>query len=210
MIIATIASIIWFQWVAAIFVLALLFVLWFFRDPERTTEAPENVLVSPADGKVVEIAEANEPDHIGGAAHKVAIFMSVFDVHVNRAPCGATVEWVRHESGKFLNALGPQASIENERTLVALRSGEKPVLLKLVAGLIARRIVCEAKEGDRLTRGQVFGMIKFGSRTELILPKRTGLLIAVQVGDKVRAGSDVLARVTEVMAGKGKTRGASD
>jgi phosphatidylserine decarboxylase len=186
------ASIVLFPWAAAIFALALLFVLWFFRDPERTTEAPEDALVSPADGKVVEIAEANEPDHIGGPARTIAIFMSVFDVHVNRAPCRATVEWVRHESGKFLNALGPQASMANERTLVALRREEKPVLLKLVAGLIARRIVCPLQPGDSLARGQRLGMIKFGSRVELFVARDERFEVAVKLGQHVKAGETAI------------------
>ena len=99
----------------------LLFTLWFFRDPERRSDAPPEALLSPADGKVVEIGAAEEPEFVGGPAHKIAIFMSVFDVHVNRSPCDASVEWTRHEDGKFLNAMGPQASVENERVLVALR-----------------------------------------------------------------------------------------
>ena len=155
---ASVLSAIYLPWISPVFVLALLFTLWFFRDPERHSAAPPEALLSPADGKVVEIGAAEEPEFVGGPAHKIAIFMSVFDVHVNRSPCEASVEWTRHQDGKFLNAMGAQASVENERVLVALRRacpeetrrggpgesrmGGKPLLLKLVAGLVARRIVC--------------------------------------------------------------------
>lgn len=180
--------------VGGLFILALLFTLSFFRDPERQPEGPANAVVSPADGQVVEITEVNEPHFIGGPAHKVAIFMSVFNVHVNRAPVGGTVEWTRRQCGKFLNALGPQASIENECLLVAFRreGSGKPLLLKLIAGLIARRIVCRLQPGDTLARGQRLGMIKFGSRAEIFLPRNERFEVAVRLGQHVTAGKTVL------------------
>ena len=191
-------------WISPVFVLGLLFTLWFFRDPERRSDAPPEALLSPADGRVVEIGAAEEPEFVGGPAHKIAIFMSVFDVHVNRSPCDASVEWTRREDGKFLNAMGPQASVENERVLVALRRGgpafgsealrqaQGKLLLKLVAGLVARRIVCPLKPGDLLRRGQRLGMIQFGSRVEIFLPRPENFEPAVRLGQSVRAGRTVI------------------
>ena len=205
---ASALSAIYSAWISPVFVLGLLFTLWFFRDPERRSDAPPEALLSPADGKVVEIGAAEEPEFVGGPAHKIAIFMSVFDVHVNRSPCDASVEWTRHEDGKFLNAIGPQASVENERVLVALRRGGptttaqarreetrmggSPLLLKLIAGLVARRIVCPLKPGDSLRRGQRLGMIQFGSRVEIFLPRSEKFEPAVRLGQSVRAGRTVL------------------
>ena len=190
---ATVASALCWPWACVLLVPALLCVLWFFRDPERSASAPDNALISSADGKIVEIATADEPEHIGRPATRIAVFMSVFDVHVNRAPCGAIVEWIRHEPGRFINALRPQASIENERTLIALRDRKKrPVLVKLVAGLIARRIVCRLEPGAELARGQRLGMIEFGSRVELFVPTDEGFKVTVKLGQRVRAGETIL------------------
>ena len=218
LLVASVLSAVYLTWISPVFVLGLLFTLWFFRDPERRSDAPPEALLSPADGKVVEIGAAEEPEFVGGPAHKIAIFMSVFDVHVNRSPCDASVEWTRHEDGKFLNAMGPQASVENERVLVALRrgghstvaqgrpafgseaqarreesrTGGKPLLLKLVAGLVARRIVCPLAPGESLRRGQRLGMIQFGSRVEIFLPRSEKFEPAVRLGQRVRAGRTVI------------------
>ncbi len=215
LLVASALSAFYTPWISPVFVLGLLFTLWFFRDPERRSDAPPEALLSPADGKVVEIGAADEPQFVGGPAYKIAIFMSVFDVHVNRSPCEASVDWTRHEDGKFLNAMGPQASVENERVLLALRSrseetptggpstsargppeesrmGGKPLLLKLIAGLVARRIVCPLKPGDSLRRGQRLGMIQFGSRVEIFLPRSEKFEPAVRLGQSVRAGRTVL------------------
>ena len=189
---ASALSAFYLRWISPIFVLGLLFTLWFFRDPERRSDAPPEALLSPADGKVVEVGAAEEPQFLGGPAYKIAIFMSVFDVHVNRSPCDASVDWTRHEDGKFLNAMGPQASVENERVLVSLRRGGRPLLLKLIAGLVARRIVCPLKPGDPLRRGQRLGMIQFGSRVEIFLPRSEKFEPAVRLGQSVRAGRTVL------------------
>jgi phosphatidylserine decarboxylase len=199
---ASALSAVYLPWISPIFVLGLLFTLWFFRDPERRSSAPPEALLSPADGRVVELGAAEEPEFVGGPAHKIAIFMSVFDVHVNRSPCEASVDWMRHENGKFLNAMGPQASAENERMLVALRRSSpattaegRPggkLLLKLIAGLVARRIVCPLKPGDLLRRGQRLGMIQFGSRVEMFLPRSEKFEPAVRLGQSVRAGRTVL------------------
>lgn len=176
-----------------VFGLGLLFVVWFFRDPNRRTDAPARAMIAPADGKIVEIASTDEPNHVGGPASKIAIFMSLMDVHVNRAPCEGEVVWVKHEPGRFLNAMKPQASVENEQTLVALQDGRKrPVLLKLVAGVIARRIVCPLRQGEVLERGQRIGMIQFGSRVEVFVPGHGQFHVAVRLGRRVRAGETVL------------------
>jgi len=175
------------------FALALLFVLNFFRDPERRPEGGGGALIAPADGKVVEVTEVEETEHVRGRALKIAIFMNVFDVHVNRAPCDARVEWVRHEPGRFLNAIRSTAGFENERTLLALRdAADRPVLVKQIAGLIARRIVCSVRSGDRVERGKRFGMIQFGSRVEVFLPADKAFSARVRLGDRTRAGRTVL------------------
>ena len=189
---ASVLSACYLPWISPLFILGLLFTLWFFRDPERRSDAPPEALLSPADGKVVEIGAAEEPEFIGGPATKIAIFMSVFDVHVNRSPCDAQVDWTRHEKGQFFNAMGPQASVENERVLVALRHNGKPLLVKLIAGLVARRIVCPLKPGETLRRGQRLGMIQFGSRVEIFLPRAEKFEPAVRLGQSVRAGRTVL------------------
>ena len=172
------------------------FVVWFFRDPERRSDAAPAALISPADGKVVEISQAQAPDHVDGASAKIAVFMNVFNVHVNRAPTPCVVEWTRATPGRFMNAIRDEAAVENERVLVALRDeADRPVLLNLVAGLIARRIVCPLKPGDTLARGQRLGMIRFGSRVEVYVPAER-FKVAVRLGQAVRAGETVLGEWT--------------
>jgi len=193
--IATAASAAWLPWALVLTLPALLFVVWFFRDPQRQPERTDaaRALICPADGKVVEIAEAPEPEFIRGPARKIAIFMSVADVHVNRAPCDSVVKWTRHEPGRFMNAIRGEAGLENERVLIALeRPNGAPLLLKQVAGLIARRIVCPLKPGQRLAGGERFGMIKFGSRVEIFLPAGENFDAAVRLGQRVAAGRTIL------------------
>ena len=183
------ASAIFFPWACILLVPALFFVIWFFRDPERTSAASERALISPADGQVVEIGQVEEDEFIERPAIKIAIFMSVFSVHVNRAPCEAEVEWVHHFSGRFINAFAANAGIENERVLLALRDRKKrPILVKLVAGLIARRIICRLEAGDSLKRGERLGMIRFGSRVEVFVPADEKFDVRVKLNDRVRAG----------------------
>lgn len=172
------------------------FVCWFFRDPERSIPNDPGDIVSPADGKVVEIEEvANHPE-IGEDAVKIGIFLSVFNVHVNRSSHAGTVVRLEYRPGAFLNALLPRSADVNERMVITFVEAEPPFrrfVLKQIAGAIARRIVCELRPGERVERGRRIGMIKFGSRTELILAKE-GLDVLVRVGDKVRGGSSLLAR----------------
>lgn len=172
-------------------------VIWFFRNPNRIIPQDPGLVVSPADGKIDLIEEIEHDDVIGGPAIKIAIFLSVFNVHINRVPIACTVFASRYRQGKFLSALKPESAWENERLELWLESTEAPhrvMRVRQITGQLARRIVCHAKTGEAFDRGAQFGMIKLGSRTELILPKEEGLEILVELGSKVQAGSTVFAR----------------
>lgn len=177
----------------------LAFFLNFFRDPERTPPEGPATLVSPADGRVTDILEVDEPEYVGGRAVRVGIFMSPFDVHVNRYPVDGRVEHASHRPGLFLAAYDARAPLENEaRSLgIAARLPDREfrVLVRQISGVAARRIVCPVQPGAEARRGERFGMIKLGSRCELYLPRELGAEIAVRVGDRVRAGETPLARV---------------
>ena len=167
------------------------FCCYFFRDPVRIAPDDEAALVSPADGKVIIVSEVDDQRYLGGRARKISIFMNVFNVHVNRAPCAGRVEAVIHTPGRFFAADSPKAALENETCAVVTRSasGEKIAFVQM-AGLIARRIVCWAEKGDTLARGQRFGLIRFGSRVDLYLPLTAK--ITVSIGDRVTAGETVI------------------
>ncbi len=199
-----------FFWYAApVFALGLAFVLYFFRDPARCVPDGDGVLVAPADGTVVEVGRVEGAELAGlpapvsqaigqGPVHRIAIFMSPLDVHVNRSPCEGRVESVVHRPGRFHNARTPEASAENESTTVALadiEGGAGRVVVRQVAGVLARRIVCDASVGNRLKRGQRFGMIKFGSRAEVYVPRDAGFSPAVDLGSRVRAGETILGTI---------------
>ena len=169
-------------------VLLALFFLWFFRDPERRIPAGLGEIVSPADGVVT---EAEWIETAAGSRLRLSIFLNVFDVHVNRAPVAGTVKVVEYREGSFLNAMKPESVIMNEQTLVVIDAGGYEVSYKQIAGLLARRIVCSVKVGDRLERGQRVGMIKFGSRTDVLMPAEA--VPQVKSGARVRGGSTVLA-----------------
>ena len=156
----------------------------FFRDPERTLPPDEKVLVSPADGTVADIAEVPGTALLGEPCLRVGIFLSVFDVHVNRAPLTGRVAGLQYRPGRFLDARHPDATSQNEAQDIRLE-GEFPVVVRQISGLIARRIVCPLREGMAVERGQRIGMIKFGSRTELYVPLRLKPNCLVRVGDKV-------------------------
>ena len=164
----------------------------FFRDPVRAIPEGESNIVAPADGKIVEITEVDEPDFIGGKALKIGIFLSIFDVHINRAPCSGSVEMISYRPGKFLNALKQESSRVNENNSIGITGSGCRMLVKQIAGAIARRIVCACEEGDLCARGEKLGMIKFGSRTELYVPAGADFHLSVKLGEKVRAGSSVL------------------
>jgi phosphatidylserine decarboxylase len=169
-------------------VLLALFFLWFFRDPERRIPAGLGEIVSPADGVVT---EAEWIETAAGSRLRLSIFLNVFDVHVNRAPVAGTVKAVEYREGSFLNAMKPESVIMNEQTLVVIDAGGYEVSYKQIAGLLARRIVCSVKVGDRLERGQRVGMIKFGSRTDVLMPAEA--VPQVKSGARVRGGSTILA-----------------
>jgi len=167
-----------------------LFVLFFFRDPERTIPEGKGVIVSPADGKVIVIKDIYEPDYLKQDVKQISIFLSVFNVHVNRTPIGGTIETVKYNPGKFLVASVDKASLDNEQTGMVISDGQNKVLVKQIAGLIARRIVCYAKTGDTVKAGERYGLIRFGSRVDLFLPKNTDLM--VKVGDRIKGARDVI------------------
>lgn len=167
----------------------LAIVVWFFRDPERRGDATENVMLSPADGTVTDIIEVDEPDFIGGRALRIGIFLSPFNVHVNRSPCAGTVQYSKFKAGEFLPAYNPNAPERNESVSLGLeiKDGVR-IVVKQISGILARRIICEAHPGDPLARGQRYGMIKFGSRTELYIPLSAGPKPLIKVDDTVRGG----------------------
>jgi len=166
------------------------FVVYFFRDPDRTPPAGENSILSPGDGKVIVVEERTFAD--GTTYNLVSIFLSVFDVHVNRIPISGTVKRVMHIPGRFHRAYEPQAVSENERTEITVASRFGDLRFSQVAGILARRIVCRVREGDVVTRGARFGLIRFGSRVDLFLEPR--VQIAVKIGDRVAGGVSVIGR----------------
>ena len=167
-----------------------LFVLFFFRDPERSVPAGKGVVVSPADGKVIVIKDIYEPTYLKQDVKQISIFLSVFNVHVNRSPVEGTVELVKYNPGKFHVASVEKASLDNEQTAMLIENGKDKVLVKQIAGLIARRIVCYAKAGDTIKRGERYGLIRFGSRTDIFLPKDAE--ITVKLGDRVKGAQDII------------------
>jgi len=181
-------------WVAALCcALATCYVLWFFRHPRRMIAGDADDFVAPADGKIVATGIVPHPDFPDGKALRIAIFMSLFNVHINWAPCDGRVERVEYFPGLFLNAMDDKASEENERKVVFLRTQrDEPVVVKLVAGLIARRIVCPLEPGDVVEKGETIGLIRFGSRVELLLPSDCKLL--VQKGMSVKGRETIMAR----------------
>ena len=175
--------------------LAGMSIVWFFRDPTRIIPSEPGAVVSPADGHISCVEEVAD-EFIGRPAVLIGIFLSVFDVHINRASMVATVVGLRYRRGKFLNALRPESARENERMEIRLEQNSFPYrrfVIRQIAGAIARRIVCWVTPGDSVRRGEQFGMIKLGSRTELIIPKEAGLEILISLGQKVKAGTTVLA-----------------
>jgi phosphatidylserine decarboxylase len=195
---AVAAAIIWPRFYT-ILLAVLLALVWamlvhFFRDPERTPPAQEAAFVSPADGRVVEIRHVVEPSFVQGPTVKVGIFMSLFDVHVNRAPVTGRVALVEHVSGQFRQAFRPEAAEVNEHNLIGLETSHGRILINQIAGILARRIVCWVTPGQELERGQRLGLIKLGSRVEVYLPPDAAVTVAM--GDQVYAGTTVLARST--------------
>lgn len=189
-----VASLWFLPWAAVLLLPLSLFVFSFFRDPERRPPGGPEAAVSPADGVVTDIAEVEEPLFLGGKARRIGIFLSVFNVHVNRAPLDGKVAFLRYSPGAFLDARHPDATLRNESNLVGFTGPRGPFAVRQIAGLIARRIVFPLREGEEVARGARMGMIKFGSRTELLLPAAAAVRIEVKVGDKVKGGETVLLR----------------
>jgi phosphatidylserine decarboxylase len=173
-------------------VLLAAFFLWFFRDPVRTIPTGPGLIVSPGDGLVTETAVIDTPQ---GPRQRISIFLSVFDVHVNRSPIAGVLASVRYQKGQYLNAMNPASADRNEQNIVKVRGGGFEVTFKQIAGLLARRIVFNLKEGGWVDRGQRVGLIKFGSRVNVILPAEAEL--RVKVGQRVKGGTSVLAAMPE-------------
>lgn len=176
-------------WVWAIVpVLLAAFFLWFFRDPEREIPSGEGLIVSPGDGLVTETVTLATPE---GARQRISIFLSVFDVHVNRSPIAGVLTSVRYQKGLYLNAMNPASADRNEQNIVTVRGEGIEVTFKQIAGLLARRIVFNFREGDTVERGQRVGLIKFGSRVDVLLPAEA--VLRVKKGQRVRGGASILA-----------------
>jgi len=175
---------------AIIFFIFGMFFLFFFRDPEREVPEGENLILAPADGKVILIKPLENLEFMGGGGTLVSVFMSLFDVHVNRVPISGVVKYFKYNPGKFLPAFKDKASSENEQTELGLENEHGKVVLKQIAGIIARRIVCKLKQGDLVKAGDRFGMIKLGSRLDLFLPEN--VQIKVKLDHKVRAGETII------------------
>ncbi len=184
----------WPSWVlTAVMVVVAIWVAYFFRDPERSGARGDRVVTAPADGKVVLITEVDEPAFIHGRALRVSIFMNVFNVHVNRYPVSGTVKYVQYNPGKFLNAAVEKSSLENEQRSVGIESGPYRILVRQIAGLIARRIVTYSRTGERVEQGERMGLIRFGSRVDIFLP--TDAQVRVKIGELTTAGTTVVAEL---------------
>ncbi len=184
------------RWVAVVPGVMFGLIVYFFRDPVRLIPHDQDAIVSPADGVIAEITELDHYDFFDGPAVRIGIFLSIFNVHINRAPRHARVVAMHYKPGEFLNAMNPESALRNEFIWIGLEEAERPerkLAVRAISGLIARRIVCILKPGQEVQRGEKFGMIKLGSRTELILP-RDSVRVEVEVGQKVQAGSTVFAR----------------
>jgi phosphatidylserine decarboxylase len=184
----------------AVAVFCWLFTLAFFRNPHRTPQGDERCLTAPADGVVADITEVDEPEFLKGRALRIGIFLSVFDVHVNRSPVAGEVAYATYTPGKFLDARHPDVSHENEANTLGIVAADNvasglKLLVRQLSGLIARRIICTHGIGDQLARGELYGMIKFGSRTELWVPLSYPHTVKVQVGQRVKCGETIIVEL---------------
>jgi len=186
-------------WLVVPEVLLALVAVWllvFFRNPTRTGPRGDSLIIAPADGQVVEIVQVNEGMYLESGATRISTFMNVFNVHVNRYPVSGEVELVHYNPGKFLHAGAPKASLENEQSSVGIRGARGRVLVRQIAGLIARRIVTDAHAGTQAVQAERMGMIRFGSRVDVFIPNATPVRVAVRVGERVHTGTTVLAEYT--------------
>ncbi|UCG33632.1 MAG: phosphatidylserine decarboxylase family protein [Phycisphaerales bacterium] len=194
----TAAGVVWYWPVAVAGAIIGIALLLFFRDPPRPVPDDPHTIVAPADGKVTAVERIEDDTIHRGPVWRISIFLSIFDVHINRAPYAARVTDMTHKPGRYVNAMSPKSAVLNESMTLVLEPENGlagPLIVRAIAGLIARRIVCAARAGDRLERGQKFGMIKFGSRTDMTLPADDRVVIETRVGDKVKAGLSVVARI---------------
>lgn len=176
---------------ALIGLVTIVFITWFFRNPERTAPDIKGAVLAPADGKIIKVEPVETTPHYPERCNKISIFMSIFNVHVNRIPFNGTITGIRYNPGRFFSANLDKASLDNESNAVTLTTDRgKRICFVQIAGLIARRIICDLKPGERVARGDRFGMICFGSRLDIYLPERTR--VQVENGQKVRAGTTVL------------------
>lgn len=189
----------WMKWLAVAPLVALALIVYFFRNPIRTPPSDPLAFVSPADGTIAEVTELEHYEFLDGPAVRIGIFLSIFNVHLNRSPRAGRVLAMDYKPGEFLNAMNPESAVRNEYMWIGMEDAERPgvrMAVRQISGLIARRIVCALRPGDGIGRGKSFGMIKLGSRTELVLP-RDLVRIETAVGEKVRAGETVLARYVD-------------
>jgi phosphatidylserine decarboxylase len=184
----------WSLWLLAIVITVIaLWVAYFFRDPERTGQRGADIIVAPADGKLIMITEVDEPSFVGGRAQRLSIFMNVFNVHVNRYPVDGVVKYVHYNKGKFLNAAAEKSSLENEQSSVGIEAGHNRILVRQIAGLVARRIVTYSQLGQAVKQGERMGIIRFGSRVDVFIPMDARL--EVPLGTLTTAGTTVLAKL---------------
>jgi phosphatidylserine decarboxylase len=182
-------------WMITVPLVLLFFMLYFFRDPERPAPEDTHLFYSPADGKIIQIKETEKNELSNNRAMEVSIFMNAFNVHVNRAPCEGTVREVRHYPGRFLAAFKHESSLVNEHITMLLDTAHGEIVVRQVAGLLARRAVCRVKQGDVLKQGQRYGIIKFSSRVDVFLPLNA--VIKVKLNDKVKAGETIIAAIEQ-------------
>ena len=184
----------WPFWtLAAAFTVLALWVAYFFRDPERIGERGQQLVIAPADGRVVMVADVDEPAFLHGRAKRISIFMNVFNVHVNRYPIDGTVRYVHYNRGKFLHAASEKSSLENEQMSVGIESGRHRVLVRQIAGLVARRIVNYSREGESVVQGERMGIIRFGSRVDVFVPPSS--VVRARPGETTWAGTTVIAEL---------------
>lgn len=183
----------WLLFALCVFFILMAFTLYFFRDPERRVPRGEGFIVSPADGRVVHVAELSSIPFFEGRAKVVTIYLSFWDVHINRVPISGEVTFLNYQSGRFHPAFQPQASERNEHAIIGIEGKIGGVFVKQIAGMLARRIVCRLKIGDRVRQGERYGMIKFGSRVEVYLP--SSVVLRVSEGDQMRGGESIIGVV---------------